>query len=168
VHVDAGLSQTQAAHIVRVAQTLCTFWNTGDRTYLQQALDPSFRDNTLPAGRTQGPTGPAQASAGFRAAVPDLTCELADQYVTGDTLTARPVFHGHFTGVCNGAHGIGQVGTPRILDLLDKHDIKVTSFMIGDAVRRHPDVAAEIVRRGHEADAHGRSWQRQYQLAWPQ
>ena len=57
---------------------------------------------------------------------------------------------------------------PRILDLLDKHAIKMTSFMIGDAVRRHPDVAAEIVRRGHEAGAHGRSWQRQYQLPRPQ
>jgi peptidoglycan/xylan/chitin deacetylase (PgdA/CDA1 family) len=59
-------------------------------------------------------------------------------------------------------------GVPRILDLLDKHAIKMTSFMIGDAVRRHPDVAAEIVRRGHEAGAHGRSWQRQYQLPRPQ
>ena len=46
-------------------------------------------------------------------------------------------------------------GVPRILDLLDRHSIKMTSFMIGDAVRRHPDVAAEIVRRGHEAGAHG-------------
>ena len=55
-------------------------------------------------------------------------------------------------------------GMPRILDLLDRHDIRMTSFMIGDAVRRHPDLAAEIVRRGHEAGAHGRSWQRQYQL----
>jgi peptidoglycan/xylan/chitin deacetylase (PgdA/CDA1 family) len=59
-------------------------------------------------------------------------------------------------------------GVPRILDLLDKHDIKMTSFMIGDAVRRHPQMAAEIVERGHEAGAHGRSWQRQYQLARPQ
>ncbi|BBX74463.1 polysaccharide deacetylase family protein [Mycobacterium shinjukuense] len=55
-------------------------------------------------------------------------------------------------------------GVPRILDLMDKHDIKMSSFMIGDAVRRHPQVAAEIVRRGHEAGAHGRSWQRQYHL----
>jgi peptidoglycan/xylan/chitin deacetylase (PgdA/CDA1 family) len=55
-------------------------------------------------------------------------------------------------------------GIPRILNLLDEHGIKMTSFMIGDAVRRHPEVAAEIVRRGHEAGAHGRSWQRQYQL----
>jgi peptidoglycan/xylan/chitin deacetylase (PgdA/CDA1 family) len=59
-------------------------------------------------------------------------------------------------------------GVPRILDLLDKHSIKMTSFMIGDAVRRHPSVAAEIVKRGHEAGAHGRRWQRQYQLPRPQ
>lgn len=59
-------------------------------------------------------------------------------------------------------------GVPRILDLLDTHGIKMTSFMIGDAVRRHPDAAAEIVRRGHEAGAHGRSWERQYQLPRPQ
>jgi peptidoglycan/xylan/chitin deacetylase (PgdA/CDA1 family) len=59
-------------------------------------------------------------------------------------------------------------GVPRILDLMDTHGIKMTSFMIGDAVRAHPEVAAEIVRRGHEAGAHGRSWQRQYQLPRPQ
>jgi hypothetical protein len=59
-------------------------------------------------------------------------------------------------------------GVPRILDLLDKHDVKMSSFMIGDAVRRHPKVAAEIVRRGREAGAHGRSWQRQYHLPRPQ
>jgi peptidoglycan/xylan/chitin deacetylase (PgdA/CDA1 family) len=51
---------------------------------------------------------------------------------------------------------------------MDKHGIKMTSFMIGEAVRRHPDVAAEIVRRGHEAGGHGRSWQQQYQLPRPQ
>ncbi|MEH3089005.1 MAG: polysaccharide deacetylase family protein [Microbacterium arborescens] len=55
-------------------------------------------------------------------------------------------------------------GMPRILDLLDRHGIRMTSFMIGDAVQRHPELAAEIVARGHEAGAHGRSWQRQYQL----
>jgi peptidoglycan/xylan/chitin deacetylase (PgdA/CDA1 family) len=59
-------------------------------------------------------------------------------------------------------------GVPRILDLMDTHGVKMTSFMIGDAVRAHPEVAAEIVRRGHEAGAHGRSWQRQYQLPRPQ
>ena len=51
---------------------------------------------------------------------------------------------------------------------MDKHGIKMTSFMIGEAVLRHPDVAAEIVRRGHEAGAHGRRWERQYHLPRPQ
>ena len=48
-------------------------------------------------------------------------------------------------------------GAPRILDLMDTHGIKMTSFMIGDAVRAHPEVAAEIVRRGRRpppADGH--------------
>jgi peptidoglycan/xylan/chitin deacetylase (PgdA/CDA1 family) len=55
-------------------------------------------------------------------------------------------------------------GIPRMLDLFDKHKIKVTSFMIGEAVERHPGLAAEIVRRGHEAAAHGRRWENQYLL----
>jgi peptidoglycan/xylan/chitin deacetylase (PgdA/CDA1 family) len=55
-------------------------------------------------------------------------------------------------------------GIPRMLDLFDKHAIKVTSFMIGAAVERHPELAAEIVHRGHEAAAHGCRWENQYLL----
>ncbi|PZO77455.1 MAG: polysaccharide deacetylase [Mesorhizobium amorphae] len=55
-------------------------------------------------------------------------------------------------------------GIPRILDLLDKHQVKMSSFMIGEAVRNAPDVAREIVKRGHEAAAHGRTWENSYQL----
>jgi peptidoglycan/xylan/chitin deacetylase (PgdA/CDA1 family) len=51
-----------------------------------------------------------------------------------------------------------------MLDLFDKHEIKVSSFMIGQAVDKHPELASEIVRRGHEAAAHGRLWQNQYLL----
>jgi peptidoglycan/xylan/chitin deacetylase (PgdA/CDA1 family) len=36
--------------------------------------------------------------------------------------------------------------------------------MIGEAVERHPELAAEIVDRGHEAAAHGRRWESQYLL----
>jgi peptidoglycan/xylan/chitin deacetylase (PgdA/CDA1 family) len=56
-------------------------------------------------------------------------------------------------------------GIPRILDLMDKHRIKLSSFMIGKAVETSPDLAREIVRRGHEAAAHGRVWENSYQLA---
>jgi peptidoglycan/xylan/chitin deacetylase (PgdA/CDA1 family) len=36
-------------------------------------------------------------------------------------------------------------GILRMLDLFDKHEIKVSSFMIGEPVKRHPELAAEIV-----------------------
>jgi peptidoglycan/xylan/chitin deacetylase (PgdA/CDA1 family) len=50
------------------------------------------------------------------------------------------------------------------LNLFDKHNIKVSSFMIAKAVQNAPDLAQEIVRRGHEAAAHGRNWQNSYFL----
>jgi peptidoglycan/xylan/chitin deacetylase (PgdA/CDA1 family) len=55
-------------------------------------------------------------------------------------------------------------GIPRILDLFDKHKIKMSSFMIGRAVDKAPDLAREIVKRGHEAGAHGRTWENSYAL----
>jgi len=48
--------------------------------------------------------------------------------------------------------------------LFDKHRIKMSSFMIGRAVDKAPDLAREIVRRGHEAAAHGRTWRNSYAL----
>jgi peptidoglycan/xylan/chitin deacetylase (PgdA/CDA1 family) len=53
-------------------------------------------------------------------------------------------------------------GIPRMLDLWDRHAVKVTSHMIGEAVRCHPELAREIVARGHEASAHGPRWSSQY------
>jgi predicted ester cyclase len=108
VHTAAGADLAQARAVVHTAQLLYTFWNTGDTTFLDQAISPGFQDNTLPTGRPQGPAGPIAASAAFRTAVPDLTCQLADLYVTGDTFTARLVFQGHFTGTDSGVKGRGQ------------------------------------------------------------
>jgi hypothetical protein len=45
---------------------------------------------------------------------------------------------------------------------MDKHQVRMSSFMIGDAVRRRPKVAAEIANGGHGAWAHGRTSKRQY------
>jgi peptidoglycan/xylan/chitin deacetylase (PgdA/CDA1 family) len=61
------------------------------------------------------------------------------------------------------AYGVNE-GIPRALDLFDKHDIKITSFMIGKAIEQHPELAREIVRRGHEAAAHGVTWSASYDL----
>lgn len=55
-------------------------------------------------------------------------------------------------------------GIPRMLDLWDRHGVKVTTHMIGEAAKRHPDLAREIVARGHEASGHGPRWSSQYAM----
>jgi peptidoglycan/xylan/chitin deacetylase (PgdA/CDA1 family) len=56
-------------------------------------------------------------------------------------------------------------GIPRMLDLWDRHGVKVTSHMIGEAAQRHPELAKEIVQRGHEAAGHGPRWSSQYAMS---
>ncbi|MBI0538746.1 polysaccharide deacetylase [Roseomonas sp. KE2513] len=60
-------------------------------------------------------------------------------------------------------YGVNE-GIPRALDLFDKHGIKVTSFMISEAIKKHPELAQELVRRGHEPGAHGTTWSTSYDL----
>lgn len=44
--------------------------------------------------------------------------------------------------------------TPVLLDLLDRHQAKAIFFMIGEKVRAHPELACEVVRRGHQIGNH--------------
>lgn len=44
--------------------------------------------------------------------------------------------------------------TPRLLDLLDQHGVTVVFFVIGEKVRKHPELAREIILRGHEIGNH--------------
>lgn len=44
--------------------------------------------------------------------------------------------------------------TPWVLDTLDKYGVKATFFMVGDNVRRHPELLEEIKRRGHSYGNH--------------
>ncbi len=44
--------------------------------------------------------------------------------------------------------------TPWVLDLLDHYGIKATFFMVGDNVRRHPELLEEIKKRGHSWGNH--------------
>lgn len=52
--------------------------------------------------------------------------------------------------------------TPAILDLLDRHAARATFFVVAENVRRHPELAREIVRRGHDlgnhSDTHSEKW----------
>ncbi|MCM1255040.1 MAG: polysaccharide deacetylase family protein [Duncaniella sp.] len=44
--------------------------------------------------------------------------------------------------------------TPWVLDMLDKHAIKATFFMVGDNVRKYPHLYEEVKRRGHSYGNH--------------
>jgi len=55
-------------------------------------------------------------------------------------------------------------GIPRMLDLFERTEIKVTSHMVGAAVDLHPELAKEIVERGHEAAGHGQTWTPQFSM----
>lgn len=59
-------------------------------------------------------------------------------------------------------------GIPRMLDNWDRLGVKVTSHMVGTAVLKNPQLAREIVERGHEAAAHGMNWSSQYNLPYEQ
>lgn len=47
--------------------------------------------------------------------------------------------------------------TERILDMLDKHNVKGTFFVLGWVAERAPDLIREVERRGHEIATHGYS-----------
>jgi peptidoglycan-N-acetylglucosamine deacetylase len=44
--------------------------------------------------------------------------------------------------------------TPAVLDILDAHQAKASFFCIGTAVEAHPQLAREMVRRGHRIENH--------------
>lgn len=44
--------------------------------------------------------------------------------------------------------------TPRVLDVLDRHGIKATFFLIGEQVRKYPDIVRRIIAEGHIVGNH--------------
>lgn len=56
--------------------------------------------------------------------------------------------------MAEGAYG-PNVGVPRILDMLDRQELKATFFIPGWVIEKHTEVCREIVRRGHEIGYHG-------------
>lgn len=103
------------------------FWGTGNEALLAEAIAPNFVDHTLPAGRPQGPEGPAFASRKFRAAVPDLALTIRKTIVAGDYVTVHMNFRGHFTGSFGTLKGRGQT-----IDFIATDLVKVTNGRITD------------------------------------
>ncbi|MDD4895091.1 MAG: polysaccharide deacetylase family protein [Candidatus Omnitrophica bacterium] len=50
--------------------------------------------------------------------------------------------------------GPSPIWTPKILDELNKAQVKATFFMLGEHVVKYPDVARRVVKEGHEIGNH--------------
>jgi predicted ester cyclase len=106
--VANGIAPERLAALLKPVDAFYGFWVNGNPTLLASAIGPDFVDHTLPHGRPQGPTGPAQASKGFLAAVPDLKVAVVQRLVVGDRVVSHMRFTGHFTGTFMGHAGAGQ------------------------------------------------------------
>ncbi len=51
----------------------------------------------------------------------------------------------------------GEVGTPRLLKLFERYDLRTTWFIPGHSVETFPDQTAQVVEAGHEIGVHGYS-----------
>jgi chitin deacetylase len=61
--------------------------------------------------------------------------------------------------------GPDPVFTPKVLEILREHRIKATFFLVGERVRRFPELLQRIVEEGHEVGNHSDSWRRSVQLS---
>jgi predicted ester cyclase len=125
--VPTSISTAQQETSVKAARTYAEFWNTGDESLLTASVAPSFVDHTLPAGRPQGPEGPALGSKNLRAAVPDLSVEVKKMIVTNDYVTVNLEFKGHFTGSFRNQQGNGQA-----IHFIAFNVLKVTNGLVTD------------------------------------
>ena len=71
-----------------------------------------------------------------------ITCR--DLYLEGDTKYVALTFD----------DGPSATYTPQYLDLLDRYGIKATFYNLGDNVLENPDLAREVVERGHQLCNH--------------
>ena len=59
----------------------------------------------------------------------------------------------------------GRANTEEILNILDRYDVKTTFFLVGFWAEKHPDLVAELVRRGHEIGNHSATHPHMAQLS---
>ena len=53
--------------------------------------------------------------------------------------------------------GPSPPNTERLLEVLAKHDVKATFFMIGNRIERHPETARRVIAEGHQVGNHSYS-----------
>lgn len=108
---------------------------------------PKYQDDSTtpemqPALRVDWPADYQSAGA--------LTFDLDAEAVA---LTADPNSRSRMGAMSHQAYG-PLVGVPRILDMLDDHNVKATFFVPGYTADCYPGVVRQVAERGHETAAH--------------
>lgn len=125
--MDKSLPQAQLTANEFVAREYATFWNTGDESLARDALAVNFIDKTPPEGRKQGPEGAILASRAFRAAVPDLRCEVEQMIISGNRVVSHLHFYGTFSGTFGKLKGKGQKIDFIATDIYDIREGKIAA-----------------------------------------
>lgn len=50
--------------------------------------------------------------------------------------------------------GVDLYQTPKVLEVLKKHNVKATFFIIGEKAERHPEIVEKILAHGHKIGIH--------------
>jgi peptidoglycan-N-acetylglucosamine deacetylase len=69
-------------------------------------------------------------------------------------LTVDPESRHRLSAMSHQAYG-ALTGVPRVLDLLERHDVRATFFCPGYTAERYPDVLRRVRDEGHEIAHHG-------------
>jgi len=78
-------------------------------------------------------------------------CYWPTSQVWGRTFTGQP---GSRDLALTYDDGPNDPWTLRLIDVLDRHDVKATFFLLGKFVAEKPEIARELVSRGHELGIH--------------
>jgi peptidoglycan/xylan/chitin deacetylase (PgdA/CDA1 family) len=125
---------------------------------------PDARATAVPAPPTQPapvepstPAGPAPPTASPDPGPPDASVSRRG---TGPGFSVRR--SGSGAVALSFDDGPDPVQTPKMLDLLDKYDVKATFCLVGARARAHPDLVRRIVTDGHALCNH--SWDHSFTL----
>lgn len=95
------------------------------------------------------PPGPISWPPGVRAAA----CLTFDMDAEAAVLTADISSISRMSPMSHQSYG-PLVGVPRILDLLNRHDVRATFFIPGYSAHRYPEVVRAVAEAGHEIAHH--------------
>lgn len=109
---------------------------------------------SLPAHAAEPAACPTDATAQAETPVVRVQTESGPAY--GGLQYARSVELGPKQVALTFDDGPNPETTRHILDILDRHCVKATFFMVGIYAERHPDIVREVAARGHTIGTH--SW----------